>query len=78
MIQLPLRKKLGSFLDGVSDAVKAAASFLTKKVYQCRVLENQELILASHEEIIRLLLTPQGRRSSELCPEGECSFPTKP
>jgi hypothetical protein len=28
-------------------------------------------------EIIRLLLTPEGRRSTTFCPSGDCSFPSK-
>ena len=28
-------------------------------------------------EIIRLLLTPEGRRSSTVCPSGPCRFPLK-
>lgn len=83
------KKKIGSMLDGIAGALSMSAASLNRKIFQCEILEAVAIHdmdvkddIARHDEdvkellneIIRLLLTPQGRRSSDFVG----AFPLKP
>ena len=83
------KKKIGNLLDGVSDALTSSSAYLNRTIFQCEVLakltdhdteiekqitKHDEEVKILLEEAIRLLLTPQGLRRSEL----RGSFPLNP
>jgi hypothetical protein len=77
-------KKVGIGISTLGSTMYSVGSYGTNKITQCAmvqrqqyILANQASMLANQQEIIRLLLTPQGRRSSEYCEKPDCSFPAK-
>lgn len=83
------KKKLGKLMDGIADALTASSAYLNRSIFQCEILqalqnhhtdvieridqhdEDVKLLLG---EVVRLLLTPQGQRQSEMYGE----FPLNP
>ena len=83
------KKKIGNILDGVAGALSMSAASLNRTIFQCEILEaltthdmDIKDDIAQHDEdvkellteVIHLLLTPQGRRSSDFGGD----FPHKP
>ena len=81
----------GNFFHGLGDFLMAVSGAVSRTRVYCSLREDHELLLAElsaanddlkvgQDEIIRLLLTPQGRRFSDFCHEEECEwqdFPKK-
>jgi hypothetical protein len=81
----------GNFSHGLGDFLLAVSGAVSRTRVYCSLRDDHELLLAElsaanddlkvgQDEIIRLLLTPQGRRFSDFCHEEECEwqdFPKK-
>lgn len=78
----------GKFFTGVGHALTGISGAVSRTRVYCALRDDHALLAAQNrrlkdgqDEIIRLLLTPQGRRSSSFCHDQACSvqdFPVRP